>query len=67
VIGGDHQCPYREHSVTLNRVAWAIHAAMGLIPDDVETYVGDIEHDLDEACRLIRAGREVERARYDAN
>jgi hypothetical protein len=52
---------YREHSVTLNVVAWRIVDALGLIPQDADVWQGDVLANLDEACRLIRLGREMER------
>jgi hypothetical protein len=54
----NHDCDYRQHSIILNTVSWRIHEAMGMIPDGADTWNGDILADLNEACRLIRLGRQ---------
>jgi hypothetical protein len=47
----------RGHSQTLNKVAWMLHDAMGLIPDGATEYWGDINADIDFICALIREAR----------
>ena len=50
----------RGHSVILNRVAWAIHDALGVIEPGAESHWGDIEADLPRVCELIRAALATE-------
>jgi len=45
-----------EHSVILNRAAWRLHEAMGVIPEGATEYFGDIEGDLDAICAAVRRG-----------
>lgn len=53
---------FREHSMMLNRVAWEIHQAMGVIPKGATSHHGPIITDeLPRICELIRKGLEVER------
>jgi RimJ/RimL family protein N-acetyltransferase len=52
---------FRSHSVILNTVSWRLHEALGVIPEGADRFKGDILADLDEVCRLIRLGREVDK------
>ena len=51
---------WRRHSILLNKVAWRIHEAMGVVPEGSDSYRADIEADLDEVCRLIRLGKQCD-------
>lgn len=46
-----------QRSVLLNRIAWQLHDAMGMIPAGAESYYGDIEADLPAICEAVRRGR----------
>lgn len=46
-----------QRSVLLNRISWALHDAMGMIPAGAVSYYGDIEADLPAICAAVRRGR----------
>ena len=51
---------FREHSMILNRVAWSLHQALGVIPEGATSHWGDILDELPRICELIRSVRQTE-------
>lgn len=54
IQAADEIARLREHSVVLNRVAWRLHEAMGVIPEGASEYFGDLEGSLDGICTTLR-------------
>jgi len=48
---------WRSHSVILNRVSWQLGDALGNIPAGAHRRFADVEDELPEVVRLVRAAR----------